>query len=243
MTAMMSISIVAPSAEAQDGARKSSPYALWAAKLLPTLHLTDDQKAVFERWLATASPVPASGGDLSTQDYLAMSPPRRADYVADRLEQFTVLMRAQAKALHEFYDQLSFEQRKLFDNAMSPPSTEHAAPSNGAASDAPPPPPNYRLSSHTNADWMVMPTHDDVSRVFPTAAAAAGISGKVKMRCAVDTEGYLTECVVEEETPAGYGFGNAALEMSAYMRMKPATDFGIPVRSTVDVPVNFAIAQ
>jgi TonB family protein len=241
LVAVMSILTAAPGAWAQNATLEPSPYAAWAAKMPSTLRLSQNQKAAFERWLASASPDLASGGDLSTQQYIAMTPPQRSDYVAHRLEKDLVLTRAEAKALHDFYTQLSPDQRRLFDNAMAPPSTEHVAPSNGGALDEPPPPPNLKLLSHTDPDWMVVPTPDDVSRVFPRAATAARISGKVRLQCQVDTDGYLTECVVEDETPAGHGFGNAALEITAYMRMKPATTLGIPVWATVDVPVNFKV--
>ena len=39
--------------------------------------------------------------------------------------------------------------------------------------------------------------------------------------------------------PEGQGFGNAALEMTGYMRMYPATRYGVPVRGSVTMPVRF----
>jgi len=86
---------------------------------------------------------------------------------------------------------------------------------------------------------MVKPRGDDVARVFPAAALKGKITGSALMTCAVDEDGYLADCVIDEETPAGMGFGNAALEVSAYMRMFPATNYGVPVRSTVTVPIKF----
>ena len=235
--------MTASTARAEDSSPKPPRYAAWAAKIPDMLHLTESQKAAFERWLSTAAPIPATAAEPSAQDFRAMTTPQRTDYVVNHLESDLTLMRAQAKAMRDFYALLSPAQRKLFDDATSPPTSEHSAPSNDATLDEPPPPPTYQLPSHTDADWMVRPTPDDVSRVFPTAALAAKISGKVSMKCVADESGYLTECVVEDETPAGYGFGNAALEISAYMRMKPATDLGVPVRSTVNVPVNFTFAE
>ena len=187
---MMSILVVTTSpARAQDSSPKPPRYAAWAAKVSGMLHLTESQKAAFERWLSTTSPIPATGAEPSAQDFRAMTTPQRTDYVVNHIESGLTLMRAQAKAMRDFYALLSPEQRKLFDDATLPPTSEHSAASNDATSDEPPPPPNYQLPSHTDADWMVRPTPDDVSRVFPTAAMAARISGKVSMKCVADADG------------------------------------------------------
>ena len=57
--------------------------------------------------------------------------------------------------------------------------------------------------------------------------------------CVADEDGYVADCVVKGEEPAGMGFRNAALEATAYMRMTPATDYGVPVRSSVAAPLKF----
>ncbi len=59
------------------------------------------------------------------------------------------------------------------------------------------------------------------------------------MHCTVDTDGYLSDCTVTGEEPKNTGFGNAALQTTSYMRMRPATQNGIPVESIVNVPVDF----
>jgi TonB family protein len=55
----------------------------------------------------------------------------------------------------------------------------------------------------------------------------------------VDEDGYLKDCNVTTETPVSQGFGNAALEMSAYMRFQPATRYGVPMSSDINVPIRF----
>jgi hypothetical protein len=58
-----------------------------------------------------------------------------------------------------------------------------------------------------------MPSGNDLARDYPSKASRESISGRV----VPDEAGYLTECVVRREAPAGEGFGNAALEMTAYI--------------------------
>ncbi len=164
--------------------------------------------------------------------------PQRLDYLADHIEADLTSARAGAQALRQFYSLLSPEQRQLFDEVTRPP-----VGGPGAAVDASPQPapsaPNYGLPSHTNPTWMIKPRGEDLARVYPTAAWKAKVTGKVLMSCIADEDGYLADCVVQDENPKGMGFGNAALEISAYMRMVPATNYGVPVRSAVNMPITF----
>ena len=165
--------------------------------------------------------------------------PQRFDFVADEMAIDLRNERARAEAARKFYSALSPGQRQQFDEAMLPTTGRP-----GLAADPTPLPAEVRngftLPSHTDADWMVKPRGEDMARVYPSLALRTKEPGSVVLSCTADEDGYLTDCVVSNETPPGQGFGNAALEMTAYMRMKPATNFGVPVRSTVNLPVNFA---
>jgi len=50
---------------------------------------------------------------------------------------------------------------------------------------------------------------------YPAAAKAAGVSGSATISCAPDTQVELHDCVLVSETPAGQGFGDAALRLAA----------------------------
>jgi len=92
---------------------------------------------------------------------------------------------------------------------------------------------------HTEPDWLDKPTGDELARVYPRAALGHRVTGSAMLHCIVSTEGYLSDCTIVNETPQDAGFGNAALEATGFMRMKPATTNGVPVESDVAVPVNF----
>ena len=85
--------------------------------------------------------------------------------------------------------------------------------------------------------WTERP--HDLSRYYPPRALARGMEGEAVLDCRVDVFGALA-CSVRSETPAGWGFGAAALRIAADHRMAPATRDGMPVegRYRMQVPFN-----
>jgi hypothetical protein len=91
-----------------------------------------------------------------------------------------------------------------------------------------------------NPDWAQVPSGEVLANYFPPLANFLGLSGRVKMQCAVTTAGTLEACAVEEETPAGLGFGDATLGVAQYFRMRPMTVDGAPVAGgKVVIPMNW----
>jgi TonB family protein len=88
--------------------------------------------------------------------------------------------------------------------------------------------------------WDKAPDRADWAKAYPTAAAQAGVAGSVKMRCSAGATGALQGCAVVSESPAGQGFGAAALSLAAGMALKPTAADGTPIAGrNLIVPVKF----
>jgi len=68
------------------------------------------------------------------------------------------------------------------------------------------------------------PPPDPALAFYPPAARAVGIEGQATIRCARDAQMKLTGCVLVSETPAGHGFGAAALALAAASPGNPKLD-------------------
>jgi TonB family protein len=91
----------------------------------------------------------------------------------------------------------------------------------------------------TPGDWLKKPSPENLLAVFPRGAFREGISGSARISCLATVQGVLTDCVVLDESPAGKGFGDAAVALTPQFLMKPARYKGEPVPSPVNIPINF----
>lgn len=81
-------------------------------------------------------------------------------------------------------------------------------------------------------------SREAMARYYPAAAKRAHVGGRVMLSCEGRRGGVLSACTVLSESPAGYGFGAAALAMSAHM---PVGDqpCGRPGPCRIQFPVMF----
>ncbi|WP_197026660.1 energy transducer TonB [Caulobacter sp. UNC358MFTsu5.1] len=92
----------------------------------------------------------------------------------------------------------------------------------------------------TRPDWAVKPTGDDMERFYPAKAKAENVSGRATIACEITAEGALVDCKAKNESPKGYGFGEAAVSLGGIFQMKPKTVNGEPVGGgTITIPVVF----
>jgi protein TonB len=91
-------------------------------------------------------------------------------------------------------------------------------------------------------NWEILPSADDLKRVYPRRAMRARQSGLAVMRCQVTTTGHLQDCVVLSETPNGYFFGEAVLKLTPKFKLAPLKSDGTSVEGgRIDVPVRFGV--
>ncbi|MFD1950194.1 TonB family protein [Sphingomonas arantia] len=94
--------------------------------------------------------------------------------------------------------------------------------------------PGYR-----RAIWLRRPTNFEMRPFWPAQARLLKLSGRVLLACTVRRSGQPDRCEALAETPAGAGFGAAAVAMSRTFRVRPVTRGAAVVDLPVLIPVTF----
>jgi TonB family protein len=76
-----------------------------------------------------------------------------------------------------------------------------------------------------DVNWIREPSARDFARYFPDRALDDGQSGNVTLDCTIGGNGRL-DCSVVSESPTGYGFGRAAMNISRQVRVDPTLPDG-----------------
>ena len=87
--------------------------------------------------------------------------------------------------------------------------------------------------------WAGLPSNDDVFAAFTGTPKNVG-AVRVVLGCVVEQGGTVSGCKVLSENPAGKGFGQAALALSAKFKLSTWTAEGLPVvGGEVHIPIRF----
>ena len=76
-----------------------------------------------------------------------------------------------------------------------------------------------------------------------TRALTEPKTGCVVLFCTVQEDGRLKDCIVEEETPAGQGFGEAGLKLSQKFNMRGTMPDGLREGAKVRIPLVFKLEE
>ncbi|HRE44977.1 MAG TPA: hypothetical protein PKY87_13545 [Terricaulis sp.] len=96
-----------------------------------------------------------------------------------------------------------------------------------------------RAPEWRDPEWIARPDGVVFAENYPPAALAQGVVGQVMLECAVllDT---TARCIVANETPLYWGFGDAALVIGRSFRFRPLERDGVPMEGgRVRVPLRF----
>jgi TonB family protein len=89
--------------------------------------------------------------------------------------------------------------------------------------------------------WIRTPAAADFWKYYPSKAKDQGIQGRVVVRCVVGDDGQMTDCVVVEERPPGYGFGDATLKVVAMFKKTPTPHGPDAKPETVTIPISWRL--
>lgn len=89
--------------------------------------------------------------------------------------------------------------------------------------------------------WTQRPGGEDMARYYPKAAHAAGVtSARVTVDCSITAEGRLDKCLVRQEDPAQYGFGEATIKLARHFQMAAEDRDGKPTAGgVIRLPIVF----
>lgn len=87
--------------------------------------------------------------------------------------------------------------------------------------------------------WARAPDEAALGAVTPYVPALMGVTGVVRMGCKLAGEGALSDCRVEAESPAGLGYGAAALALAAAYKLGAVQQSQSPVGRRVIVRLGF----
>lgn len=87
--------------------------------------------------------------------------------------------------------------------------------------------------------WRRGPSRAVMSESFPVRALQFGVAGGARMRCEVGVQGEMEHCSILEESPPGWGFGEAALELAPSFLMTAGLPDVSGHRPMVTIPMNW----
>jgi protein TonB len=94
----------------------------------------------------------------------------------------------------------------------------------------------------TKPHWLRVQSSKPPWQLYPERAQRRGQMGKARIRCIVSDADVLTDCRVVSEEPTGFGFGEATLRVSTFMRIDHLDGDKRPVEGRpVEISMKFGL--
>ena len=87
--------------------------------------------------------------------------------------------------------------------------------------------------------WERTPQFQQLKKYGPDRGQRLGVNGRATIRCAAHTDGTFSNCEVVSEAPSGFGFGDAALRMAPYFKLKPFAADASDQDPRISIPIYF----
>ena len=109
--------------------------------------------------------------------------------------------------------------------SLDPPSSVTQLPPATQTASVTQPPATTRAPPPGAVQWAQRPSARRISELYPDRALREGTGGRVQLDCTVQAS-MAVVCAVASESPAGQGFGRAALSASSSYRASPTLSNG-----------------
>lgn len=94
----------------------------------------------------------------------------------------------------------------------------------------------------TKPVWAVLPTAEDFQTTFPKTENGVN-HVRVVLGCNVAADGGLNGCAINQEDPAGQGYGAGALALASKFKLSPWGPQGEPmVGARINLPIRYELA-
>ena len=99
----------------------------------------------------------------------------------------------------------------------------------------------FDYAGETPPHWIRPPSEAELREVWPEQSR--GVAGEVELTCFVTDKGEAKTCTVQRESPAGKGFGAAALKLLPKLALAPGTFDGHPTNRHTELIIPFPLPK
>ena len=101
-----------------------------------------------------------------------------------------------------------------------------------------------KVSEASEFVFEQFPSQRESESIYPQKAISLQIEGTSRIQCVFDKFGYFNDCKITSENPLGFGFGDAAIELSKAMKVRMTMKNGAPVEGQrITIPFRWQLPK